>query len=237
MKAYFSLLRFPSVPEPTCRTRAAAASSQRAPGGPQSQREVEVLVVEEDPLVESADALERIPAVERRTAGGAERRRRVVGGLNWLAAQVVERHQGLRLGHDPGRVDQVGALVLDEDPGDHLAPSTLASIPSTKPGSASVSLLRMISGSPGTSATARLRAAPNPRLRSSRSISTSGNSSSSILAESSVEPLSTTTVRQLTVCARRLESARSQAVPRVQVWDVDGRIHERQRPIPGVSRG
>ena len=102
------------------RPRLGGESADRAGRG-HPQRQVEVLVVEEDALVEAADALERGAAKERGAAGRAERGGCRRGGLQRLPVEVVEAHQGA-VGEHPGGVDQVRRPFLHEDAGDRVDP-------------------------------------------------------------------------------------------------------------------
>jgi glucose-1-phosphate thymidylyltransferase len=99
------------------------AAAAAVGGEPQGQ--IEVLVVEEDPLVKAADGLEPFAAVEGGTAGWSEGRGSGLSSFSGLAVQVVEPHQG-RVGDDTGGVDQLRRSFLQQhsgDRGDALAQS------------------------------------------------------------------------------------------------------------------
>ena len=150
--------------------RRSGASRQRPPRGAQPQRQVEVLVVEEDPLVEAADRLEGGPRVERRAAGRAERVGRRRGRLARLAVQVVEAHQGA-VGDDPGRVDQPGSRSCSRTPATVSAPAAAgSSSASTKRGSQTDVVVEQDQRvAARCAATARFSAGPKPRFSPSSS--------------------------------------------------------------------
>ena len=92
-----------------------------ASAGRQPEGQVEILVVEEDPLVEAADRVEGALSVEGGAPGRAERVGRPGQGLERFAMQMVKPHQG-RVGDDAGGVNEARVAFLDKHPGDGVDP-------------------------------------------------------------------------------------------------------------------
>jgi len=77
--------------------------------------QVDILVVEEHPLVESPRRLEGRPAEQGRPTGWAERWWGPIKSVDGLAVQVVEGHQGVGPHRDAGRVNHLRGVRPDQD--------------------------------------------------------------------------------------------------------------------------
>jgi hypothetical protein len=96
----------------------AVGSSARHP-----QRQIDILVVEEDALVEAIDRLERISPIKGGTSGRAKRWRCSRDCTYRLPMQVVEAHQ-CDVGHHTGGIDEAWRVLLKKHSSHHLDPST-----------------------------------------------------------------------------------------------------------------
>ena len=201
------------------------APAGSGPGGAQAQRQVEVLVVEEDPLVEAADRLEGGPRVERRAAGRPERVGRAPRRLATARRADSRSPSGSRSAITPAESIRRGVALLQQHPGDHLGAAARGppAAPRRTAARRPTSLLRTTIGSPASSATARLTAGPKPTFSpiSRTDLRELARTSSDRAVGRAV--VDDDDRRRPPLASEALEE-RAQAVPALQVRYVDGRF-------------